>query len=160
MAAAARKGGQAPRYLPCAPVIHFAGAHFPIRSFIIIQSFDSNQPSSLVKPTHSSIEPLEARIAPAFAAVLELSALTGANGFTINGVAADDYSGFSVSGAGDINGDGIDDLIIGAYGADPNGDRSGASYVVFGSGAPFAASLGTLDLEWHQRLQDQRRRGG
>ncbi|TVQ24564.1 MAG: hypothetical protein EA367_01535, partial [Leptolyngbya sp. DLM2.Bin15] len=52
--------------------------------------------------------------------------------FRIDGVAAVDRSGFSVSSAGDINGDGIDDLIIGAYGADPNGTFSGSSYVVFG----------------------------
>ena len=50
----------------------------------------------------------------------------------INGVSAYDRSGFSVNGAGDVNGDGLDDLIIGAYADDPNGDRSGASFVVFG----------------------------
>ncbi len=43
-----------------------------------------------------------------------------------------DYSGCSVSGAGDVNGDGVDDLIIGAWHADPNGSSAGQSYVVFG----------------------------
>jgi len=70
-----------------------------------------------------------------------LSALNGSNGFRINGIAADDYSGRSVSSAGDVNGDGIDDLIIGAYAADPNGNLSGQSYVVFGSRSGFAADF-------------------
>ncbi|MEZ5875291.1 MAG: hypothetical protein R3D30_10860 [Hyphomicrobiales bacterium] len=44
--------------------------------------------------------------------------------------------------------DGIDDLIVGAYFADPNGDGdAGETHVVFGSDAGFAASfdLSTLD---------------
>ena len=49
-----------------------------------------------------------------FAPTLNLSTLNGANGFKINGVAALDYSGSSVSTAGDVNGDGFDDLLIGA----------------------------------------------
>ncbi|MDJ0648962.1 MAG: calcium-binding protein [Xenococcaceae cyanobacterium MO_188.B19] len=76
---------------------------------------------------------------------LELSALDGTNGFVINGVDSFDLSGFSVSNAGDINDDGIDDLIIGAIAADPNGkDRAGESYVVFG-GANVGQS-GSLEL--------------
>ncbi|MDQ3775096.1 MAG: hypothetical protein M3461_12425 [Pseudomonadota bacterium] len=63
---------------------------------------------------------------------LELSALDGTNGFKLSGVAFDDRSGSAVSTAGDVNGDGVDDLLIGAFGADPNGGLSGASYVVFG----------------------------
>ena len=61
-----------------------------------------------------------------------LSSLNGLNGFVLNGEAQTDLSGFPVSAAGDVNGDGIDDLIIGAFSADPNGTDSGRSYVVFG----------------------------
>ncbi|WP_164928870.1 integrin alpha [Gloeobacter violaceus] len=58
---------------------------------------------------------------------------TGRDGFAINGNNVFDDSGFSVSGAGDVNGDGLDDLIVGASGADPDGrSTAGRSYVVFG----------------------------
>ncbi len=80
-------------------------------------------------------------------AVLNLSELNGSNGFVINGIDESDRSGYSVSSAGDINGDGIDDLIIGAYRADPNGQRdAGESYVVFGSNSDFEASFNLSSL--------------
>ncbi|MDZ8082582.1 MAG: hypothetical protein RMX35_26395 [Nostoc sp. DcaGUA01] len=81
-----------------------------------------------------------------FSSSLNLSDLNGANGFAINGIAVDDNSGNSVSGAGDVNGDGFDDLIIGASGADPNGSQSGQSYVVFGKSTGFSSSLNLSDL--------------
>ena len=70
---------------------------------------------------------------------IDLSVLNGANGFQISGEAVGDISGCSVASAGDVNGDGFDDLIVGAPGADPNGADSGASYVVFGQAGGFAA---------------------
>jgi Ca2+-binding RTX toxin-like protein len=70
--------------------------------------------------------------AKGFDTSLDLSSLDGTNGFQINGEAAGDGSDRSVSSAGDVNGNGFDDLIIGAARADPNGHFSGASYVVFG----------------------------
>ena len=50
-----------------------------------------------------------------YSASLELSSLNGTNGFVINGIDGSDYSGVSVSSAGDINNDGYDDIIIGAH---------------------------------------------
>ena len=83
-----------------------------------------------------------------FAASLDLSTLDGTNGFRLDGIDAGDQSGISVAGAGDVNGDGIGDLIIGAHRANADGDYDvGESYVVFGTSAPFTASfdLSTLD---------------
>jgi len=60
---------------------------------------------------------------------LSVSSLTGTNGFTITGFPAMGFGGWSVSGAGDINNDGIDDLVIGAP---ATSSRSGAVYVIFG----------------------------
>jgi Ca2+-binding RTX toxin-like protein len=81
-----------------------------------------------------------------FASNFNLSTLNGSNGFRLNGINVGDLSGFSVSNGGDINGDGIDDLIIGAYSADPNGDFSGQSYVVFGSRNTFASNFNLSNL--------------
>lgn len=81
----------------------------------------------------------------AFSASIDLTMLTGSNGFVIDGINARDFSGTSVSGAGDINGDGVADLVIGAYGGDPNGQTgAGESYVVFGSSS--VGTSGSLNL--------------
>jgi len=81
-----------------------------------------------------------------FDAAIDLSELNGNNGFVLNGVASVDRSGVSVSSAGDVNGDGLADLLIGAYRADPNANDSGASYVVFGNSAGFAGVVELSDL--------------
>ena len=85
--------------------------------------------------------------ASGFDATFDVSKLNGNNGFRLDGIAKFDRSGSSVSSAGDINGDGFDDLIIGAFGADAYGLKSGASYVVFGKAAGFSAAMDLSSLD-------------
>ena len=85
-----------------------------------------------------------------FDASFDLSSLAtgdGSTGFVINGIDAYDFSGVSVSSAGDVNGDGFDDILIGAFGGDPNGNSgAGESYIVFGRTTGFDASLDLSSL--------------
>ena len=63
---------------------------------------------------------------------IDLANLTPNQGVRFDGVQAGE-SGFSVASAGDINGDGLADLIIGAHLEDANGRvDAGAAYVIFG----------------------------
>ena len=78
---------------------------------------------------------------------LDLATLNGTNGFTLFGADADDWSGLAVSGAGDVNRDGFDDLVISAiFGDGPLNANGGVgeSYVVFGK-ADWSTTA-TLDL--------------
>jgi hypothetical protein len=77
---------------------------------------------------------------------IELSDIAAGNGgFVIRGECADDYSGVSVNSAGDVNGDGLVDLIVGASGSDRNGIPSvGRSYVVFGKTGVAAIDLSSI----------------
>ncbi|HAC90350.1 MAG TPA: hypothetical protein DCF63_06905 [Planctomycetaceae bacterium] len=62
------------------------------------------------------IEHLEDRKLLAAIHPLPLSGLNGLSGFRLEGVALGDNSGYSVSSAGDVNGDGFEDMIVGANG--------------------------------------------
>lgn len=57
--------------------------------------------------------------------------IAGVGGFAINGDTANDRSGSSVSYAGDVNGDGLADVLVGAPQAADSADH-GKSYIVFG----------------------------
>ncbi len=79
-----------------------------------------------------------------FSASFDLAGLTQTDGFRIDGAAADDYSGHSVAAIGDYNGDGFDDIFIGAHRFDVGvKSDAGAGYVIFGSALGF---VGPIDL--------------
>ena len=73
---------------------------------------------------------------------IDVANLSSTVGFRING-GVGDRAGVSVSGAGDVNGDGFDDLIVGAYFGDNGGNNAGEAYVIFGKSSGFT----TLNLE-------------
>lgn len=69
---------------------------------------------------------------------INLSSLDGTNGFHL------DAGGGMVSNAGDINGDGFDDVIIDTNSYSSYGD---AGYVVFGKASGFSAQLDLSSLD-------------
>ena len=70
---------------------------------------------------------------------VDLSNLAEGEGFVIQGDDEYNKAGYSVSGAGDINGDGFDDIIVGAPYASSGGTHSGTAYVIFGTGEDISA---------------------
>ncbi len=84
---------------------------------------------------------------PTWDPAVRLIDLDGLNGFMIDGIINADQAGISVSGGGDINGDGFDDLIIGAHQAGPNGANFGQAYVIFGRSTGFDKFFRLSDLD-------------
>ena len=70
--------------------------------------------------------------------------------YSFIGEGAYDYAGSSISSAGDVNGDGLDDILIGAYNNDAGGTDAGKSYVIFGSslGSTFTGDLSSADYSF------------
>ena len=80
-----------------------------------------------------------------FPEIFNLADLNGLNGFKLDGENNNDFSGAAVSSAGDINGDGYSDLIIGANGY-PEGKSKGRSYVIFGGIGVGSSDRGVIQL--------------
>jgi hypothetical protein len=78
-------------------------------------------------------------------APVSLTALGVGSGFAATGAAAGDFTGDAVSRAGDVNGDGVPDVLIGAYrSTGAAGANVGSAYVLFGTPAAEQVSLGSL----------------
>jgi Ca2+-binding RTX toxin-like protein len=77
---------------------------------------------------------------------IDLTTLAASDGFVIQGDVANDLAGISVSGAGDINGDGFDDVIVGAIFGEAGGPNTGAAYVIFGQAGATRASIDLSSL--------------
>ena len=69
----------------------------------------------------------------AFAAAGDVDSTVEINDTTTNGptLADDDWFGYSVANIGDLNGDGVNDLAVGAKEDDEGGDDRGAIHIMF-----------------------------
>lgn len=65
----------------------------------------------------------------------------------LTGEAEEDYSGWSVAGARDVNEDGVDDLVVGAPYNDAGGSQAGRAYVLFGPLTEGEMSLADADVK-------------
>jgi len=85
---------------------------------------------------------------------VDLANLDPSQGFVAEGALTNDEAGYSVSSAGDVNGDGRDDILVGAVNAHIDGTIPGAAYVLYGAGGTVEHVRndfngdGTSDILW------------
>ena len=92
--------------------------------------------------------------------LIKLSSLNGNNGFKIPGEAAGDELGFSVSSAGDVNGDGFADLLIGARLRRSQRHELGGELCGVREGLRIRGKPQPLHARRYERLPDLWRGGG
>ena len=81
-----------------------------------------------------------------FSSPLNLASLDGSNGFLVDGANVSDVAGFAVGAAGDVNDDGLDDLVIGGPFASPGGNlAAGEAYIYYGRGSSISNGSGNVN---------------
>ena len=92
---------------------------------------------------------------------VELSAVAaGSGGFVLNGAGLGTIRGRAVAGAGDVNGDGIADLLVGPCVPTPTATPRARSYVVFGKSGTSAVELSAVAAGSGGFVLNGARRGG
>ena len=94
---------------------------------------------------------------PQYPSNIDLSSLNGSTGFRLSGVSSFDQSGMSVASAGDVNGDGFDDVIVGAISADAEQQFFGRELCGVRQGVRLRVEPRPVEPRRQHRLQAQRR---
>ncbi|MBI2256729.1 MAG: FG-GAP repeat protein, partial [Proteobacteria bacterium] len=81
-----------------------------------------------------------------FPSDIDLSSIDAGEGVRLEGAGNNDLAGYSVSSAGDINGDGLSDFVIGVMHGNLGSEHPGRSYIVFGSQEPMAPVMSLANL--------------
>jgi hypothetical protein len=77
---------------------------------------------------------------------IDPATLDGTNGFRLL-VGGGDVYGWTVSGPGDVNGDGFDDITVATYSYDPDGNYTAVTYLIYGAADGFASGVDVESLD-------------
>ncbi|MFA8440317.1 beta strand repeat-containing protein [Yoonia sp.] len=83
---------------------------------------------------------------------VDIGALDGTTGFTVNGLELVNVDGFNIGTVGDLDGNTIDDILLGRPGPDEDGFASGDLVVMRGTATAQPASFDIDDLEASETL--------